>query len=134
MSQDSVEIVNKAFAAFDRGDVEGILRLCDEDTVVTQPRELPGISRERRGLRGVVKALPIWPEQWDDNRSELLKIAAAPGGKVFVTTRTRGRGKQCGVEVEMAFSFVFTVRDSKISEWRLFVQEDQAFEAAGLPE
>jgi hypothetical protein len=34
----------------------------------------------------------------------------------------------------MEFSFVFTVRDAKISEWRLFVQEDQALEAAGLEE
>jgi len=34
----------------------------------------------------------------------------------------------------MEFSFVFTVRDAKISEWRLFVQEDQALEAAGLRE
>ena len=81
-----------------------------------------------------MKAVAIWPEQWDDYRSELLKIAAAPVGKVFVTTRTRGRGKQSGVEVEMEFSFVFTVRDSKISEWRLFVQEDRALEAAGLSE
>ena len=34
----------------------------------------------------------------------------------------------------MDFSFVFTVRDEMISEWRLFVQEDQALEAAGLEE
>jgi ketosteroid isomerase-like protein len=34
----------------------------------------------------------------------------------------------------MEFSFIFTVRDAKISEWRLFAQEDQAREAAGLSE
>jgi hypothetical protein len=34
----------------------------------------------------------------------------------------------------MEFSFVFTVRDAKISEWRPSVQEDQALEAAGLTE
>jgi ketosteroid isomerase-like protein len=81
-----------------------------------------------------LEAFAIWPEQWDDFRIEILKIAAAPGGKVFVTTRTHGRGKQSGIEVDMEFSFVFTVRDAKISEWRLFVQEDQALEAAGLRE
>jgi ketosteroid isomerase-like protein len=81
-----------------------------------------------------LEAFAIWPEQWDDYRIELLKIAAAPGGKVFVTTRNRGRGKQSGVEVDMDFSFVFTVRGAKISEWRLFVQADQALEAAGLSE
>jgi hypothetical protein len=51
-----------------------------------------------------VEAFAIWPEQWDDYRIEILKIATAPGGKVFVTTRTRGRGKQSRVEVDMEFS------------------------------
>jgi uncharacterized protein len=132
MSEENVEIVRNAIAAFDRGDIEGVLRVCDEDIVITQPAELPGVSPEQHGHQGVLEALAIWPEQWDDYRIELLRIAAAPGGKVFVTQRTRGRGKQSGVEVEMDFSFVFTVRDAKISEWRLFVQEDQALEAAGL--
>lgn len=129
-----MEIVRNAFAAFDRGDIEGVLRLCDEDIVITQPPELPGVPREQRGHRGVLEAFAIWPEQWDDYRIEILRIAAAPSGKVIVTTRNRGRGKQSGVEVDMEISFVFTVRDAKISEWRLFVQEDQALEAAGVSE
>lgn len=132
MSEKNVEIVRKAFAAFDRGDTEAILRLCDEDIVITQPPELPDASPEQHGHSGVLEAFAIWPEQWDDYRSEILKIAAAPRGKVFVTTRTRGRGKQSGIEVDMEFSFVFTVRDAKISKVQGFVQEDQALEAAGL--
>ena len=134
MSQENIEIVRNAFAAFERGDIEGVLRLCDEDIVITQPPDLPGVSPEQRGHRGVLEALAIWPEQWDDYRIELMKISGAPGGNVFVTTRTRGRGKQSGVEVDMDFSFVFTVREGKISEWRLFIQEEQALEAAGLQE
>jgi hypothetical protein len=35
------------------------------------------------------------------------KIATGPGDKVFVTTLTRNRGTQSGVEVDMEFSFVF---------------------------
>jgi uncharacterized protein len=134
MAEENVEIVRDAIAAFDRGDIEGVLRICDEDIVITQAPELPGAPREQHGHRGLLEAFAIWPEQWDDYRIETLRIAAAPGGKVFVTQRTRGRGKQSGVEVEMDFSFVFTVRDAKISEWHLFLQEDQALEAAGLSE
>jgi ketosteroid isomerase-like protein len=132
MSEESVEIVRSAFAAYQRGDMEGLLRHCDEDIVITQPAELPGAPTEQRGHRGVREAMSVWPEQWDDYRIEVLKIAPAPGGKVLSTQRTFGRGKQSGIEVEMDFSFVFTVRDGKITEWRLFVQEDQALEAAGL--
>ena len=132
MSQENVEIVRKAFTASDQGDIEAVLRLCDEDIVITQPPELPGAPAVQHGHRGVVEAFAIWPEQWEGYRIEILKIADAPGDKVFVTTRTRGRGKQSGVEVHMEFSFVFTIREAKISVWQLFMREDQALEAAGL--
>jgi hypothetical protein len=66
------QIVRKVFAAFDRDDIEAVLRLCDEDIVITQPAEVPGIN----------------PQQ------------------------------QSGVEVDMEFSFVFTLRDEKLIEWR----------------
>ena len=134
MPEENVEIVRAAFAAVERGDMESVLRFCDEDIVITQPTELPGAPPEQRGHQGVLEAFAVWPEQWDDYRVELLRLDAAPGGKVFSTQRTRGRGKQSGVEVEMDFSFVFTLREGKITEWRLFVQEDQALEAAGLSE
>jgi ketosteroid isomerase-like protein len=134
MSEENVEIVRNAFAAFKRGDIDGVLRLCDEDIVITQPPDLPGVRPEQRGHRGVVEALAIWPEQWDEYRIELLRVDAAPGDKVFVAQRSSGRGKQSGVEVDMDFSFVFTLREGKISEWRLFIQQEQAHEAAGLSE
>lgn len=34
----------------------------------------------------------------------------------------------------MEFSFVVTIRDAGISEWRIFVREDEALNAAGISE
>jgi uncharacterized protein len=133
MSQENIEIVRNAFDAFTRGDLEGVLRLCDENIVITQPPELPGVSPQQRGHNGMLEAFGIWPEQWDDYQIEILRIAD-PGDYVVVTTKTKGRGKRSGVEVEMEFSLVFTVRDEKIVEWQIFMHEDQALEAAGLSE
>ena len=133
MSRENVEIVRNAFDAFSRDDIEGVLRLCDEDILITQPHELPGASQQQRGYSGVLEAFRIWPEQWDDYQIEILRIADL-GDYVVVTSRTGGRGKQSGVEVEMDFSFVFSVRDEKIVEMKIFMREDQALEAAGLRE
>jgi ketosteroid isomerase-like protein len=133
MSQENVEIVRNGFDAFTRGDIKGVLRLCDENIVVTQPKELPGVSPQQRGHSGVLEAFSIWPEQWDDYHIEILRIADT-GDYVVVTARTGGRGKQSGVEVEMDFTFVFSVRDEKIVEMQIFMREDQALEAAGLSE
>jgi ketosteroid isomerase-like protein len=66
MSQENVEIVRNAFDAFTRGDIEGVLRRCDENILITQPQELPGVSRQQRGHSGVLEAFGIWPEQWND--------------------------------------------------------------------
>ena len=133
MSQQNLEVVRNAFDAHTRDDIEGVLRLCDENIVVTQPKELPGVSPQQRGHTGVLEAFSIWPEQWDDYYIEILRTADS-GDYVVVTARTGGRGKQSGVEVKMEFAFVFTVRDEKIVGMQIFIHEDQALETAGLRE
>ena len=47
----------------------------------------------------------------------------------MVTTRQRGRGKDSGAEVETHFTFLFSVRNGKIAEWRIFMREEEAREA-----
>jgi ketosteroid isomerase-like protein len=133
MSAEYLEVVREAFEAFSRDDIEGVLRLCDENIVITQPPELPGASPQQRGHSGVLEAFEIWPEQWDDYRIEILRMADC-GDQVLVTTRQGGRGKQSGIQVEMEIMFVFTVRNEKIVEMQIFMREDQALEAAGLKE
>jgi ketosteroid isomerase-like protein len=134
MSQENVEVVRAAFDAYLRGDIDAVLRLCDENIVITQPPEVPGLSPQQHGHAGVLEALAMWPEQWDDYRADIERVIAHPGDYVVVATRSQGRGKQSGVEVTMEFTFVFAVRGGRIAEWRLFVRRDQALEAVGLSE
>jgi ketosteroid isomerase-like protein len=135
MSRENVEIVLGAFDAFGRGDVEGVLRVCDEDIVITQPAELlDASSSQQYGHAGVLEAFAIWPEQWDDYHIDNVRVLADPAEHVVVATRQSGRGRQSGIEVTMEFTFVFTLQDRKIAEWRLFLHEAQALEAAGLSE
>jgi ketosteroid isomerase-like protein len=128
-----MEVVRAAFGAFEDGDMEEVLRLCDEDIEITQPAELLGASRTQHGRAGVLEAFAIWPELWDDYQIEIVRLADI-GDHVIATTVTRGRGKDSGVPVEMGFTFVFSVRAGQIARWRLFVREEQALEALGLTE
>jgi ketosteroid isomerase-like protein len=111
--------------------MEGVLRLCDENIEITQPAELPGVSPRQHGHAGVLEAFAIWPEQWDDYRIEILRVADI-GDYVLVTTLQSGVGKGSGVRVETRFSFLFSVRAGKIAEWRIFMQEADALAAVGL--
>jgi len=130
MSQANVELVQAAFRAFERRDFEGVLRLCDADIEIIQPPELPDVARRQRGHAGVLEAFAIWPEQWDNYEVEILRIAEI-GAQVVVTTLQSGLGKGSGARVEARFSFLFAFRAGKIAEWRMFMQEADALEAAG---
>jgi ketosteroid isomerase-like protein len=133
MSKANVQVVRAAFQAFEEGNMEAVLRLCDENIEITQAAELLGASRNQHGHAGVLEAFAIWPDLWDDYRIEILRLADM-GDHVMVTTMNRGRGKESGVPVEMPFTFLFSVRGGKIAEWRLFMREEQALEALGLPD
>src|SRR5215210_7611139 len=133
MSKENIEIVHQVFDAFSRGDFDGVLRLCDENIVITQPRELlDAPASQQHGHAGVLEAFAIWPEQWEDYRVESVEVLADPADLVVVASRQSGRGRQSGLEVTMEFTFLFTVQGAKITRWRLFVDRVEALEAAGL--
>ncbi len=133
MSQKNVEIVLSAFEAFEDGDMEGVLRFCDDNIEIIQPAELPGVSPRQHGHAGVLEAFAVWPEQWDDFRIDILRVTDT-GDNVLVTTLQSGIGKASGVRVETRFSFLFSLRAGKITEWRMFMQEAEALKAVGLPD
>jgi ketosteroid isomerase-like protein len=125
-----VGIVRAAFRAFEEGDIEAVLRLCDENIEIIQASELLGVSPSQHGHQGVLEAFAIWPDLWDDYRVEIVRLVEI-GDHVVVTTINRGRGKDSGVPVEMPFTFLFAVRGGKIAVWRLFMREEQALHAIG---
>jgi ketosteroid isomerase-like protein len=133
MSQENVEIVQAALDAFVRGDNEGVLGLCDEDIEITQAAGFAGVPDKQHGHAGVLEAFDAWPEQWDDYRIEILRVADL-GDHVMVTQMAHGRGKGSGVQVEMPLALLFSVRAGKITEWRIFAREDEALKAVGLEE
>jgi len=130
MSEENVEIVRAAFSAYERADMDAVLRLCDEDIEITQDAKLLGAPGHQHGHDGVREAFALWPEQWDDFRVEVLRLDDF-GDHVMVDTVNHGRGKDSGVPVEMPFTFLFRLRGGKITEWQLFFDEAQALEAVG---
>ena len=132
MSQENVEIVRAAFDAWSRRDIASMLDLVDPEIVVVQPPDVPD-AMTGHGRAGVMEAIAAWPEQWDDYQLEIVQIVDA-GDHVAITTHQRGRGKGSGVVVEDEIWFVAGFRNGKISEWRMFGDEREALEAAGLRE
>jgi ketosteroid isomerase-like protein len=95
MTKENVDLVQAGFEAFARGDIESVLRLCDEDILVTHPFEIPGVAPAMWGHGGVLESIAAWPGQWDDYRLEILKTVDIEE-HVVATVHQTGRGKSTG--------------------------------------
>jgi ketosteroid isomerase-like protein len=130
MSQGSVEVVRRIYAAFASGDFQVALAALD-----------PGIewraiedTETRHGVHGVSASLASWLETWEDHRVEPEGEFIEVGNHVLVSTRLRGRGRQSGAEVENRYFSLWTIREGRVVTYREYATKAEALEAAGLRE
>lgn len=132
MSQDRLEIVRRAFDAWNRGDVEEMLDVMDPDIEIRLTGMFTGLGRTLHGHKGF---RAVWDELKGTFDQLLIDVVEthATGDLVFVGTRFQGRGRD-GIEVERPFYFVFRFRDQLVVRYDSFAERGPALKAAGLPE
>jgi ketosteroid isomerase-like protein len=74
-----------------------------------------------------------WLDTFDDLKIEPLELIDA-GEDVVAVLRFGGRAKLSGVETDLTFAVVYTLRDGKVARGREYWTRDEALEAAGLRE
>jgi ketosteroid isomerase-like protein len=133
MSRESVETVQAAVDAINRGDLDAHLGYVhpNAEWETTGIFLEAGTYRGRSGVRAYVSALR--------NEFDQLHIDAdviASGDMVLVDTRVRAIGKRSRVPVDLTFTTVVRFKDGLIYRLRNFETKDraQALEAVGLRE
>ena len=134
MSEENVEIVNQAWEALFRGDLDGLAAIWDPEVVweLTHFREWP--EPAYRGIDGVKRFLTEWAEVWDDWEFGARETLATPDGRVISLAWQRGKGRESGLAMEIEWAQIFTLRDGKITRIDNYDDRDDALEAAGLQE
>jgi uncharacterized protein len=134
MSQENVKTTRDATAAFNRGDLDSWLEYCTDDI---DYRAAEGALDDRGPIHGT-EALRAYVQDWfdtfDDFRIEAVELTDAGEDKVIAVVRLSGRAKLSGVETDLTFAVVYTIRDGKIARGREYWTRDEALEAAGLRE
>ena len=131
MSQENVEVVRRGIEAFNRRDLKTWLTTFRSDAEIDW-------SRARGPLKGVYRGhgeLEVFWDEWltfDWVEVEPHDLTEA-GSEVVVPNTAHIRGRQ-GIEVVARSTFVFTVENGQIACLRLFQEEGEALEAAGLRE
>ena len=119
--QDNVRLVQRAYDAFKRGDIEGLLQLVTEDVewITPGPSDIMPSAGHRRGRQGVADFFSTLSSQEDVELFE-PKDYIAQGDKVVVICSYRGRVKATGRSAEADLVHVFDIKDDKVRQFREF--------------
>ena len=132
MSQENVEVVRRAIEAFSSGDLDAAVQMADPEIEVDWSQS-SGV--EAGVYRGLAQTRRFWATFHDvfERIEVLLEELIEHGDHVIVCDRSRLWGRD-GIEVAVRTVAVVTLRDGRITAWRLCRDKDEALSAAGFPQ
>ena len=129
MSQENVEIVRKAFEAWNAGDMDAFREFYDPDIIVRPPEGWPEPG-PFVGREAVMGQWELLRETWDAD--EVVPIGEFVDAADRVVVRQAWRGAGHGPSLNMEMTNVFMVRNGRIVYQEFFWDHTEALEAAGL--
>jgi ketosteroid isomerase-like protein len=130
MSQENIEIVRRANALTNAGDLDAAFRLLHPGIEWVIAKEHPD-ARSLVGHAALAEYQREWQEAMPDVRFELDRALDA-GGRVVGVGTVRGAGVGSGADVEVPIAFLFTLRDGLITRVEEYLNPAEALEAVGL--
>jgi ketosteroid isomerase-like protein len=130
MSQENVEIVEQLGRSVNRGDVEGVVRLCSEAVVFVAARsaiEGPYVGHE--GMRKFFADTAENFQRFQLSTSDLRDL----GDQVLVIGTVHVQGRS-GVPTDVPSSGIVTLEEGKITRWQDYGDRRDALKAVGLAE
>lgn len=131
MSQENVDAVREAIDAFNTRDTERVFAVMDPEV------EFHSALVEKktyRGLAGLAQYRADLDATWEEWHTEDDRFRDAGDDKVVHLYRIVGRGKGSGVPVEQEIAILWRLRNRKLVEGQVFLDQREALEATGLRE
>ncbi len=134
MSKENVEIVARGYARF--SETGEVIEEITHPDFVWDMSTFSGWPERKlyEGTDGAREFLSSWTEPWDNWELELEELIDAGADDVLAVLRQHGTSKTTGLEVDMRFAQLWTIRDGKYARMRMYADPDEARRAAGLSE
>jgi ketosteroid isomerase-like protein len=126
-----VELVESAFAAWNRGDLAAFAGHATEDIAWLEVSGRPeGAPLERHGRERMRQSLESLFDAWESYKLEVERLEDL-GDRVLAVVREVGKGRASGVEVDGRWGYLITVENGLIARIEAYRDADLALQAAG---
>jgi ketosteroid isomerase-like protein len=134
MSQENVETVRRAYEAFSRDGLDGLLEHVHPDAEYDITAGIGPYAGMYYGRAAIRNFLADYFETWEYVRMKPEDFIEVGDDHVVVLLRIHLRGKGSGVEVEARTTNVWTMRDGKAVRVAVYNDKAEALEAVGVSE
>jgi ketosteroid isomerase-like protein len=131
MSREDVEIVRRSFDAWNAGDLEAVRDCYAEDAVIQTP--ITEFGRTFGGDDPIGRWAAEMRETWAEVHWDVERICEGDG-VVVSFYRSISVGRKSGIEVVRDLTGVTRIRDGLIASERVYLDREEALQAAGLSE
>jgi ketosteroid isomerase-like protein len=131
MTAANAEIVRNAYEAFNHEGRDAMLDFLHPDIEWDEselPARRPGVYH---GHEGVTRLLNENASLWENINVVVDEIIEGRPDQVVALIRVTGKGRNTGVDVELATAQVWTLRAGKAERVRLYLDRQEAMESAG---
>jgi ketosteroid isomerase-like protein len=118
------EIVERAYAAFNAGDLDGFMAVVDADAEWHWP---PGVADTDvyHGAAEIARGIGLWTESWVDFRMDPEEVLER-GDRVFLAVRYEGRSRASGLAIDQTVAHLWELRGPRAVRVRMFGDVDKA--------
>ena len=133
MSQANVEIVRRAYEAFNGDDPETAIALFDPEVEWTLPEHFPD-AETWGGRERVVEGLAALSEAWESIHIDVKELIDA-GERVVALVHIQGRAALTGLDLGGmgVDAHVWTLREGRVVTVRMYGGTEEALRAIGRP-
>jgi ketosteroid isomerase-like protein len=135
MSQDNVDLVRVARAAFNRRDFAAMRGLSHEDLeFVSALTAVDADGATYHGLDTWERYFEQMDESWEEWSVEDFEVFDADDDRLASTFRLVGKGRHSGAVVDQRAGIAYWIRDGKLWRLRSYLDPAEALAAVGLSE
>lgn len=132
MSQENVQVVRDALRAYAERGVDAMAEFWAADIGWRAIEGAPDDVGEMHGHEALRRYHEDWIATFDNAVNVPEELIDVGDDRVVAVQLASGRARASGLEMELRYAVVYTVRDGKITRAREYIDRDTALQAVGL--